>query len=372
MLALLGLVMVLSASSIKSYRASGSSFTVFNRQLLWFVIGLPVMWLAAHLKPRTFRWLAYPLLAASLAGLVLVFVPGLGSSAYGATRWLRFGPVSAQPSELAKLALILWAADLYVRKEKLLRQWKHLLVPMVPVAMLLAGLVMAEPDMGTTLVIVSVAMVLLYVVGTPMRLFGGLLAVLASMVALLAVAEPYRLARLTSFADPFAQKLGTGYQAVQGLYALGSGGWFGVGIGASRQKWSYLPQAHTDYIFGIIGEELGLAGTLVVLLLFAVLAYAGLRVAQRTRDPFVRLGAAGITTWMVVQALVNMGAVTGLLPIARSEPGVAEALAARGPGALQRTRRWARDYYGFRPSPTTTRSPARGRPARTGTATRAR
>jgi cell division protein FtsW len=220
------------------------------------------------------------------------------------------------------------------------------------------------------------------------------------MVALLAVAEPYRLARLTSFADPFAQKLGTGYQAVQGLYALGSGGWFGVGIGASRQKWSYLPQAHTDYIFGIIGEELGLAGTLVVLLLFAVLAYAGLRVAQRTRDPFVRLGAAGITTWMVVQALVNMGAVTGLLPItgiplplvsfggtslamsmlaigmlasfARSEPGVAEALAARGPGALQRTRRWARDYYGFRPSPTTTRSPARGRPARTGTATRAR
>jgi cell division protein FtsW len=213
-----------------------------------------------------------------------------------------------------------------------------------------------------------------------MRLFAGLATVMVALGAVLAVAEPYRFARLAHFADPFADKLGGGYQAVQGLYALGSGGWFGVGLGASRQKWTgYLPNAHTDYIFGIIGEELGLVGTLVVLLLFAVLVYAGLRVSQRTKDPFVRLGAAGITAWIAVQAIVNMGAVTGLLPItgiplplvsfggsslamsmlaigvlasfARSEPGVAEVLAARGPSLTFRVRRWARAYYGFLPVP---------------------
>ena len=158
-------------------------------------------------------------------------------------------------------------------------------------------------------------MTLLWVVGSPLRLFGGLFAMIGVLVTYLAVMEPYRLARLASFTDPFKDSQDSGWQAVQGLYALASGGWWGVGLGASREKWSYLPNAHTDFILAIIGEELGLVGTLLVVVLFGVLAYGGIRVAQRSADPFGRLAAAAITAWLVGQALINMGAVVGLLPI---------------------------------------------------------
>jgi cell division protein FtsW len=190
-----------------------------------------------------------------------------------------------------------------------------MLIPLLPIATLLAMLVMLEPDLGTTLIVVTVLMTLLWVVGAPARLFAGLLSVIGMLVTYLAVAEPYRLARLASFADPFKDSQDTGWQAVQGLYALASGGWWGVGLGASREKWSYLPNAHTDFILAIIGEELGLLGTLLVVVLFCVLAYGGIRVAQRSSDQFGRLVAAAITAWLVGQALINMGAVVGLLPI---------------------------------------------------------
>ena len=311
----LGLVMVLSASSVTSYAASGSSFSVFIKQLMWVGIGLPALLLANRMSTRVLRMLAYPLLLASIGGLLLVLVPGIGVSAYGATRWVGVGSFTLQPSELAKLGLALWGADLLVRKKRRLREWRHLLIPLLPVATLLAMLVMLEPDLGTTLVIVAILMTLLWVVGSPARLFAGLLSVIGMLVTYLAVAEPYRLARLASFADPFKDSQDTGWQAVQGLYALASGGWWGVGLGASREKWSYLPNAHTDFILAIIGEELGLVGTLLVVVLFGVLAYGGIRVAQRSSDQFGRLAAAAITAWLVGQALINMGAVVGLLPI---------------------------------------------------------
>jgi cell division protein FtsW len=311
----LGLVMVLSASSVTSYAASGSSFSVFVKQLMWVGIGIPLLLLANRMSTRVLRMLAYPLLLAGIGGLLLVLVPGIGVSAYGATRWVGVGSFTLQPSELAKLGLALWGADLLVRKKRRLGEWRHLLIPLLPVATLLAMLVMLEPDLGTTLVIVTILMTLLWVVGSPARLFAGLLSIIGMLVTYLAVAEPYRLARLASFADPFKDSQDTGWQAVQGLYALASGGWWGVGLGASREKWSYLPNAHTDFILAIIGEELGLVGTLLVVVLFGVLAYGGIRVAQRSSDQFGRLVAAAITAWLVGQALINMGAVVGLLPI---------------------------------------------------------
>ncbi len=311
----LGLVMVLSASSVTSYARSGSSFSIFVKQLMWVGIGLPALLIASRMSTRAFRLLSYPLLLIGVGGLLLVLVPGIGVSAYGATRWIGFGSLTLQPSEIAKLGLALWGADLLVRKRRRLREWRHLLIPLLPVASVIAGLIMLEPDLGTTLVLVAILMTLLWVVGSPARLFAGLLALIGVLVSYLAVMEPYRLARLASFADPFKDSQDTGWQAVQGLYALASGGWWGVGLGASREKWSYLPNAHTDFILAIIGEELGLVGTLLVVVLFGVLAYGGIRVAQRSADPFARLVAAAITAWLVGQALINMGAVVGLLPI---------------------------------------------------------
>jgi len=392
----LGLVMVLSASSVDAYSDSGSSFSVFQRQLMWVAIGLPMLWLGSRLPVRAFRLLAYPLLLASICGLLLVFVPGIGAPPVsGARRWIEVGPLRFQPSEVGKLAIALWGADLFARKQSLLGDWRHLMVPLVPVSVLLALLIMLEPDMGTTMTLVSVVLALLWVVGAPARVFVATFGSVVALSAVLAVAAPYRLARVVTFLDPCSaeHRLAGGFQGCQGLYAVASGGWFGVGLGSSRQKWSYLPNAHTDYIFAIVGEELGLLGTLFVLSLFTVLAYAGVRIAQRSRDPFVRLASAGVTAWLVVQAVVNMGAVTGLLPItgiplpfisfggsslgvslfaigmlaafARREPGAAAAIAARGPRPVARARRRVASFYGLGPGPRrrSRRAPARPRPA---------
>ncbi len=311
----LGLVMVLSASSVTSYASSGSSFSVFTKQVMWVGFGTPAMLLVMRMSTRTLRLLAYPLMLITILGLMAVLVPGLGVNVNGATRWVGVGPFQIQPSEIAKLALCLWGADLLVRKRKRIVRLRHLLVPLLPGAFLIVGLVMLQPDLGTTLVILSILLALLWVVGAPARLFGALFALIGVGVTYLAVVEPYRLERLASFTDPFKDSQDTGFQAVQGLYALASGGWWGVGLGASREKWSYLPNAHTDFILAIIGEELGLVGTLLVVVLFGVLAYAGIRVAQRSAEPFGRLAASAITAWLIGQALINMGAVVGLVPI---------------------------------------------------------
>ena len=317
LLLVLGLVMVFSASSMRAYATTGSVFSTGIKQGTFIAFGVPVMLIASRLPVRVFRAAAYPVLLLSLALLVAVLLPGVGNRVNGATSWIPL-PLgfNLQPAEIAKLALVLWGADLLVRKQKLLHIRRHLLVPLVPVTLVVLGLVLLQPDLGTSVALASIVVALLWVVGTPMRIFGMLVGACIAGVAAIAVSSPHSMSRLTSFRDPFADAGNTGYQAVQGFYALSSGGIFGRGLGASKEKWSGgLPEAHTDYVFAIIGEELGLLGTLTVVALFGVLLYCGIRIAQRATDPFVRLASFGITAWLGCQAIINMGAVVGLLPI---------------------------------------------------------
>ena len=311
----LGLMMVLSASSVLSYRANGNSYTIFYRQLIWVGVGLPMTWIAARTKPRHMRMLAYVALLGAVALMVLTFTP-LGYEVKGNKNWLSFGgPLKIQPSEFAKLALVIWCADLYARKQKLLTQWKHLLIPMIPVSMIVIALVVGQHDLGTALVLMAIMLGMIWIVGAPTRLFVVMFTLVGGLATYFVVTAKHRMDRVLGFLDPFADPQNGGWQAYHSFYALSTGGWWGVGIGNSRQKWGNLPEAHTDFIFSVIGEELGLFGSLVVLMLFLALAYAGVRIAMRTREPFIRYAAAGITVWIMAQALVNLGAVLGLLPV---------------------------------------------------------
>ncbi|MEU4601704.1 putative lipid II flippase FtsW [Kribbella sp. NPDC023972] len=316
LLLVLGLLMVLSASSVLSLRANGNSYTIFIRQLIWVGVGLPMAYVASRMTPRHFRMLAYVALLGSVFLLVLTYIPGLGVGVNGNTNWLNLGgPLQIQPSEFAKLALVMWCADLYARKEKLLTQWKHLLVPMVPVCGLVIALVVGQHDLGTALVLMAVMLGLIWIVGAPTRLFVATIVVVGAIASYFVTTAQHRMDRLMNFTNPLSDPSGVGWQAYHSFYALSTGGWWGVGIGNSRQKWGNLPEAHTDFIFSVIGEELGLVGSLTVLALFLVLAYAGVRIATRNTEPFVRYAAAGITIWIMAQTLVNLGAVIGLLPI---------------------------------------------------------
>jgi cell division protein FtsW len=312
----IGVVMVLSASSVFAYARTGDSYSYFKRQLLWVVAGLAVMLVASRVDYRRWRRLGVPLLVGATLGLLFVLVHPGAVTANGATRWISVAPgVTVQPAEFAKLALLLFSAGVLARKARLLGDVRHLLVPVVPLTVFLALLVMLEPDLGTTLLLCAIAFGILFVAGTPLTLLGGIGSLgLAAGLGLIMSAD-YRRVRFLSFMDPAADPQNVGYQFIQGRLALGSGGLLGVGLGASRQKWSYVPNAHTDFIFAIIGEELGLLGTLSIVLLFIAFAYGGVRVAQRAPDPFGRYLAGGITVWIVVQALVNIGAVVGVLPI---------------------------------------------------------
>ncbi|WP_171171732.1 putative lipid II flippase FtsW [Streptomyces sp. I05A-00742] len=370
LITVLGLVMVYSASQIKALQSGLAPTYFFRKQLLAAAIGTGLLLVAARMPVKVLRALAYPLLAGSVCLLVLVQVPGVGETINGNTNWISLGgPFQAQPSEFAKLALVLWGADLLARKQKkkLLTQWKHLLVPLVPVTFVLLGLIMVGGDMGTTVVLTFVLFGLLWVAGAPTRLFAGVIGVTSVLAVLFIKTSANRMSRLDCIgaSDPGAND--QCWQAVHGIYALANGGWFGAGLGASVEKWGELPEPHTDFIFAITGEELGLAGTLSVLALFAALGYAGIRVAGRTEDPFVRYAAGAVTTWITAQAVVNIGAVLGLLPIAgvplplfsyggsallptmfaiglliafaRDEPGARAALAMRQPGVRWKTMR---------------------------------
>jgi cell division protein FtsW len=315
LLLVLGVVMVFSASSVIAFSFMGSSFAIVSKQVMWVLIGLPLMWIATRLPVRAWRAFAYLGLITSLALLFLVVFAG--TEVNGNKNWLDFGgPFRIQPSELAKFSLVLWGADLLARKQKLLTQWKHLLVPFVPVCAGVILLVLLGGDLGTAIILVAIVISLLWVAGAPLRLF--LLAGIPTgiVIAVMVQTKANRLNRVTDWLHPNqADPMGGGFQALHGKYALGSGGWWGVGLGASKEKWGSLPEAHTDFIFAIIGEELGLIGTLAVLALLGAIGYAGLRVAVAATDPFVRMAAGGVTSWIMVQALVNVGAVLGILPI---------------------------------------------------------
>jgi cell division protein FtsW len=311
----IGLMMVLSASSVYSFkRFEGDSYHVFFKQLTWAILALPIAFVASRLPQRALRLLAWPGLGISVV-LIYLTQTGLGMTVNGNRNWLSLGPLSMQPSEIAKLAIILWCADLYARKEKLLGDWKHTLIPMVPVTGLVCGLVLLQGDLGTALVLFAIVLGMLWVVGAPGRLFVGSLLSVGVLALYLASTSAERLQRLTNFADPFKDYQGAGWQPAHGLLGMSSGGLFGKGIGASQQKWGSLPEAHTDFIFAVLGEELGLIGTLLVLALFLTIAYAGIRVAVRTKDPFVRYMSAGITIWLTAQMMINIGMVLALLPV---------------------------------------------------------
>ena len=310
----LGLLMVLSASSVLSIKLHGSAYTLAQRQLMFAVIGIVLMIVATRLPVRVWRGLAWPALMGAFVLLVAVLI--IGVEVGGQKNWIDIiGPFRLQPSEFAKIALILWSADILARKEPILDRWSHLLVPLLPVTGLILVLVLLEGDVGNTLILAVIACGVLFAAGAPLRLFVILGAVGLAGIALLTMAAPYRMSRFTIWLDPASDRLGDGWQVTQGQFALGTGGWWGLGLGASREKWGSLPEAHTDFIFPVVGEELGLVGTLTVLALFAVIAFVAFRLVHSAQDPFVRLASAGVGTWVVFQAVVNIGAVLSLLPI---------------------------------------------------------
>ena len=315
-LLLLGLIMIFSASFVSSIENDVSPFLYVKKQGLWALLGVVAFIAFSRMDYRKLKGWGYVGIVAVALLLLAVLIPGLGVTAGGSARWLSLGPLSLQPSELAKLALILFIADVFSRKDPAsVTRLSHTILPVIPVLGFLALLIMAQPDMGTTMLIGMIGFGMLFLAGAPLRYLSVMGGLGASIAVFGALAEPYRRERVLAFMNPWSDPLNTGYQTIQSLMAMGSGGFFGVGIGASRQKWLYVPNAHTDFIYAILGEELGLLGTLMVLGMFAFIAYLGIRIARHAPDRFGMYIAAGVTIWISVQALVNMGAVTASLPI---------------------------------------------------------
>ncbi len=310
-----GLVMVLSASSVSAFAEYGDSFLFVQRQATYAVVGVLALILTSRMRYEAWKRLAGPFLILTVAMLVLVLIPAHGIEAYGASRWFRLGPVTVQPSEIAKLALLVFAAATLARSWKKLDDLRQLALPLLPVSVVVCGLVMMQPDLGTTVILAVTTFALLFAAGVRLRYLTLASLIGAVIGAGLVMSADYRRVRFLAFLHPWEDVKNTGYQLAQSLYALGSGGWIGVGLGASRQKWQYVPNAHTDFIFSILGEELGLLGELVVLIAFGALIFAGIRIAANAKDVFGRLLAAGIVSWFGLQTLINLGAVTGLLPI---------------------------------------------------------
>ena len=311
----LGLIMVLSASSVYAYRTyQHNSFAIVERQVIFAVLGVIGAVIAARIPLSFLRKLILPFLLGSVALIGATFV--IGVDVNGNRNWLALpGGFQLQPSEFAKLAVVLWIADLYARRQKHLSTPRYVLTPMVPIAGTVAALVVGQHDLGTALVLFALIGGMLWVAGLPAKHMSAVLAGIFVVLVFFVATAPHRVARLLNFTDPQSDPDSAGFQAIHGMMALARGGFWGVGLGGSRQKWGSLPEAHTDFILAVIGEELGLLGTFVVLILFIVLAFAGIRIASRTQDPFVRYTAAGITIWIMVQAVINIGMVLGLLPV---------------------------------------------------------
>jgi cell division protein FtsW len=389
LLAAIGLVMVLSASAVQD--AEQTSLSSFGKPLLLDSIGLLGFYIGLRMPLRKLRQFSPTLLLVAVGLLALVLTP-LGQGANGRDHsWFVIGSLSFQPVELAKIALALWGAHVLVTKRALLTQYRHLLVPLVPVSLVLFALIMLQPDLGSTVTLGIVLLALLWFVGAPMRLFAVVLGSAAAAVVVLSIGSSYRNDRLLSFLDPGADPQGAGLQALQALYALADGGLFGKGLGQGPSKYNYLPHVQNDFIFALIGEELGLVGAVVVLGLFGMLAVVGLRVAARNTDPWIRLVASSLTAWIVGQAAINVGYVIGLLPVtgitlplisaggtsivitmmafgvlancARNEPDAVAALRSLGPGRVGGLLRL--------PAPEPYRPPARRKPVRPSTPPRA-
>ncbi|NLE22389.1 MAG: putative lipid II flippase FtsW [Actinobacteria bacterium] len=315
LLVLYGLVMAYSASAAQAYFNYGSSFYMFGRQVLWVGLGVAVMLALSRVDYAWFRKAAVPIAGLVLAGLCLVLVPGVGTVVNGARRWIFVGGQGVQPSEFAKIAFVALVATLIVRRPREVLTLPGFLrvasIGILPAAVL----IMLEPDLGTTLVLVTAVVAVLIAAGTPLRYLFALAVTGALGILALIVMEPYRLERLVTFFDPWKDQQGSGYQATQSLISIASGRVFGVGLGNSVQKFGFLPEQTTDMITGIIGEELGLAGLLVLLALYAALAWVCFRIALNCKDLFGKLLATGVTGIIVGQACINVGAALGVLPL---------------------------------------------------------
>ncbi|MDA8075708.1 MAG: putative lipid II flippase FtsW [Actinomycetota bacterium] len=314
-LCVLGTIMVGSASEVVSIETYGSAWSILVRQCMWLALGTLVMVVTSRMDYRLLRRFARLLVLAAFGGLLLVLVPHLAVQATGASRWIGFGSFDVQPSEVMKLALAVFGADLVVRREEAGGGERTVIGPVLLLIAGACGLVLAEPDMGTTVVLGCIGLSLLFASGVsfrPVVKAGGAVVVLAVLASLV---DPYRRQRLLSFLNPGAHASGSGYQVVQSLIGLGSGHIFGVGLGNGTEKWGFLPNPHSDFIFSVIGQELGLVGTGVVLVLLGALCWFGLRVASRAPDRFGGLLGVAIVVWLAVETIINAGAVIGLLPV---------------------------------------------------------
>ena len=313
----IGIIMILSASTTVSYKQFDNQYVIFLRQLMFAGIGTILM-LAISFLPKIFfyKWAKVGLWI-SIVLLILVLIPGIGISVAGQRNWISlWGPFRLQPSEIAKLALIVWGSVVLSKQiRSKITTWQNLLVPVFPVGAIVAILVIMEGDLGTALIIGPILLSLFFAVGAPVKLFtwsalAGLLAILV-----LSIQESYRVQRFLSWIYPTVENQDAGWQVTHGKYALASGGWTGIGLGASKEKWGWLPAAHTDFIFAVVGEEIGLIGTVIVLILIGTIAYVALTLARKTNDLFTKLIATGVMAWIVVQSIINIGAVIGLLPV---------------------------------------------------------
>ena len=308
-----GVTMVASASSVFAYETYGNSWYLAARQVVFAALGVFAMWFASHRSPYATRKIAWVFLAGVILALIAVLI--IGTSVNGQRNWIEFGPIRIQPSEYAKLAVILWSADVLTRKQALLSDRKHLLVPIVPVCVVILLLILREGDLGTAMVMTPIMMAMMFYAGVPGRWMGYTSVLGLAGIAYYSHAQAYRMVRFTAWLHPDADPSGAGFQLAHGKQAMGTGGWWGLSLGASREKWGTLPEAHTDFIYAVVGEETGLLGTFAILILFLAIGYTGFRIARRAPDPYTQLVAAGVTTWITVQMFVNICAVLGLLPI---------------------------------------------------------
>jgi cell division protein FtsW len=315
LLTTLGLIMVLSASGVHSYDEDGSPWVIFAKQVLWTLVGLVAFYIALRMPVTLMRRLAFPAFAVTIVMLILVLIPGIGKEANGSRGWFVVAGFSMQPSELAKIAFAIWGAHLLASRRLERASLREMLFPLVPGAVLALVLIVLQPDLGQTVSLGIILLGLLWYAGLPLRVFATSLGAVMASAAVLAVSEGYRSDRVQSWLNPGADAQGSGYQAKQARYALANGGIFGDGLGQGTAKWNYLPNAHNDFIFAIIGEELGFVGAAGLLCLFGLFAYTGMRIARRSADPFLRLLTATATLWILGQVFINVGYVVGLLPV---------------------------------------------------------
>lgn len=312
----LGLVMVFSASEVSAYyRFDGDIFYFFKKQLLWALLGIGVMFLLMNYDFWKLRKLVWIALGGSFALLVLVLIPGIGKTVNGAQRWINLGLFAFQPSEIIKLSLVLYVAYLTSIQRSYIRTFTKGLLPHLVVLGLACMLILAQPDLGTAMAAAGTVYIMLFAAGAKGKHLVNLGLAGVTAVGVAIALEPYRLSRFLAFLDPFKDPKGTGYHIIQSLYAIGSGGFFGRGLGNGLQKHNYLPEQHTDFIYAVINEELGFLGGSLVILLFILFIWRGLRVAITNPDPFGSMLAVGLTSMVALQAVVNIGVVTGSLPI---------------------------------------------------------